>query len=290
MNTIRVNKKSSNKIVEFVQSNSTKNYGVSMSLALAPKQEFSVERPGEFSRDQIDLIKTTIAKGCTDDELRLFIQVAQRSGLDPFMKQIYPVKRSGQMTIQVAIDGYRAIAERTGKYVPGREPSFTYDNQGNVLSSTAYVKKLAVDGTWHEIGATAFFSEYKVSGGAGFWTKMPKLMISKCAEALALRRAFPSELSGMYTPEEMEQCRETVEVSNYLPVEIINAEQSEKIDSLLHPDDRERFLTYASKYCDVSDGTFSRLPANKFCGIIGAISASNSYKLKQEMENVEVAQ
>jgi phage recombination protein Bet len=160
-----------------------------------------------LSPDKIALIKSTVAKGCTDNELQLFLHACQKTGLDPLMKQIYAVKRGGSMAIQTGIDGFRLIAERTGKYAPGREPSFKYINDdplgGDIISATAYIKKMTDDGTWHEVAATARMSEY--CPGGQFWTKMPHVMIAKVAEALALRRAFPMELSGVYSTEEMTQ-------------------------------------------------------------------------------------
>ena len=74
--------------------------------------------------DKIDLITRTVARGCSKDELQLFLHACQKTGLDPLMKQIYAVKRSGSLAIQTGIDGFRLIAERTGKYAPGKEPAF----------------------------------------------------------------------------------------------------------------------------------------------------------------------
>src|SRR5262245_24897248 len=170
------------------------------------------------SDTQIDLIKRTVARGASDDELRLFLHACERSGLDPLMRQIYAVKRwdSQQkrdvMSIQTGIDGLRLVAERTGKYAPGREPSFTYTDEENkdvLVSSTAYIKKQTPDGTWHEVAATARYEEYAQTRQDGmptkFWKQMPHVMLSKVAEALALRRAFPMELSGIYSHDEMTQ-------------------------------------------------------------------------------------
>lgn len=169
---------------------------------------------GQLNPEQVDLIKRTICRGATDDELALFINQCNRTGLDPFSRQIHAVKRWNsqskreEMAIQTGIDGFRLIAERTERYVPGREPSYTTAPDGSVISATAYVKKLA-RGEWHEVAATAFWSEYVQTNKEGqptrFWSRMPHLMLAKCAEALALRKAFPMELSGLYTTEEMGQ-------------------------------------------------------------------------------------
>ncbi len=160
-----------------------------------------------------ELIKRTMCKGATDDELELFLHVCKKTGLDPLVRQIYAVTRytkdGNQMTIQTGIDGYRLIADRSGRYAPGREPEWKYDEKGRLISATATVRKMTEDGTWHEVAATAFYSEYvqtyKDGNPTSFWCKMGHTMLAKCAEALALRKAFPAELSGVYTAEEMSQ-------------------------------------------------------------------------------------
>lgn len=168
-----------------------------------------------LSDDKVELLKHTICKGATNHEFELFIHACKRTGLDPFMKQIYAVKRWDSqaqretMAIQTAIDGFRLIAERTGMYAPGKESTFEYDENGNIVSATSYIKKMTRDGTWHEVAAKAKWKEYVQTTKDGkvskFWAKMPEVMLSKCAEALALRKAFPAELSGLYTTEEMAQ-------------------------------------------------------------------------------------
>lgn len=170
-----------------------------MSSELVPIRESSSHFT--FTRDQLELLKRTIAKGTTDDELQLFVQTSQRLGLDPFARQIYAVKRSGVMAIQVAIDGFRLVAERTGCYAPGRPTEYETTDKGGIIAATAYVKKL-VAGIWHEVAETAHWDEYVQK--SPLWDRMPRVMLAKCAEARALRRAFPAQLAGVYAPEEMD--------------------------------------------------------------------------------------
>jgi len=153
---------------------------------------------------QVELIKSQIAVGATDDELKLFLYVADKSGLDPLTKQIYFIKRGGKMTIQTAIDGFRAIADRTGQYSSSDEPIFE-EIGNNPVKATVTVGKI-VQGVVGKFTASARWSEYYPEKGNTFmWDKMPNTMLGKCAEALALRKAFPAQLSGLYTGDEMDQ-------------------------------------------------------------------------------------
>jgi phage recombination protein Bet len=189
--------------------------------------------PMEFNEDKVKLLKSTVCKEATDNELELFLHVCNRTGLDPFRNQIYAIKRNSKagskMTIQTGIDGFRLIAERTGKYSPGKEPTFSYDQQGKIKAATAFIKKQTVDGTWHEVSATAYWNEYvqEYNGiPSQFWGKMPHTMLSKVAEALALRKAFPADFSGLYTTEEMAQADNGIEIKEN---NIIQIEQQEDL-------------------------------------------------------------
>ena len=161
-----------------------------------------------WTPDQVQLISSTIAPGCTNDELRLFAYACQRTGLDPFSKQIYAIKRGGKMTIQAGIDGLRSIAERTGQ-LDGSETLWCGDDgqwQDVWLSSKppAAAKTIIYrKGASHPFVGVARFADY--NGGQGLWSKMPAVMIAKCSEALALRKAFPADLSGVYSTDEMQQ-------------------------------------------------------------------------------------
>jgi len=226
-----------------------------MTTLVAPKKNIhSLHLEVSDIEAKRELIKKTICKGATNDELELFIHACKHTGLDPFMKQIHAVKRKSKngdvMTIQTGIDGLRLIADRSGNYAPGREPTFQYDANGKIKSATAYIKKRTADGVWHEVSATAFYSEYKPTYSNDFWENKAHIMLSKCAEALALRKAFPAEMSGLYTAEEMEQANSEPQTAEAVVEEIIedkeglidNLFQNMKIPSPIHFDTYLKFV------------------------------------------------
>lgn len=157
----------------------------------------------KMTRQQIELVKNTVAKGATDDELKLFLYVCARSGLDPFTKQVHLIPRGGSKTIQVGIDGLRSIAERSENYAGNDDPVF--DDESNPQKATVTIYKI-VQGQKVGFTASARWKQYFPGDKLGFmWKKMPHLMLGKCAEALALRKAFPAVMTGIYIHEELHQ-------------------------------------------------------------------------------------
>jgi phage recombination protein Bet len=155
------------------------------------------------TRDQLALIKKTVAVGATDAELELYLFDCQRRGVHPLDRLIHFTKRAGRYTPITSIDFLRGRAHDTGEMAGSDDPVFDKDAR----TATVTVYRLT-RGTRYAYSATARYSEYVPAPGQDhMWKRMPHVMLGKCAEALALRKAFPQQLGGLYVKEELEQAR-----------------------------------------------------------------------------------
>src|SRR6266478_3483193 len=189
------------------------------STALAVAQPVAIQRPQkrELFPEEVALLQRTVAKGTSPDEFALFLWVARKHGLDPMTRQLHAVMRWSTelnckvMSIQVGIDGYRALAARHHPdYGGADEPEFEFQDGVDLQGKPAKILYLARVRVWkkgfeHPTVGVAYWDEYHpdlAKPESFMWRRMPKGQLAKCAEALALRKAYP-DLSNIYVDEEM---------------------------------------------------------------------------------------
>lgn len=178
-------------------------------LAIKEEQDF-------FNPQQIAVLSTLGVRGASTEDLGLFFHQCQKTGLDPFARQIYMIQRAGKQTIQTGIDGFRLIARRAADK---RGETISYadtlwaDENGNWSDLWLDPKKrpsaakVVIYRNGQSFPGLAMWSEY--GSDQAMWKKIPAHMLAKVAEALALRKAFPQDLSGLYTADEMDQAART---------------------------------------------------------------------------------
>lgn len=181
-----------------------------MSSEIVKQEAVSIQHQEFFTQSQEKMIRDSFLNGATREEATVLMELARVRRLNPITGQIHFVARNTKAgkkwSSQVGIDGFRVIAERTGKYDGQDEPEFERSADG--IPIVCRVRVYRKDWSRPAVGV-AHFTEYAQTDFNGKLTKMweskPHIMLAKCAEALALRKAFPDDLSGLYTPDEMGQ-------------------------------------------------------------------------------------
>jgi phage recombination protein Bet len=164
-----------------------------------------------YSKSDKDLLRKTLCKDATQDQFDLFMRQCQRLQLDPFLKQAHLVVRKGQAALQVGVDGYRLLAARSREYAGNDAPLFEGEEKlaggrTHPVKATVTVYRLVPGGGRLAFSASVLWSEFYPGDGAmGFmYREKPYLMLGKCAECQALRKAFPAETSGVVAEEDLE--------------------------------------------------------------------------------------
>ena len=203
-----------------------------------------------WSKEQIELIKRTVAKGASDDELKLFLHLASRYDLDPFTRQIWFIKYGDDAHIFTGRDGFLHIAHRSGafngmqtqlreepvpfeiRYYNRKEKKVEALKRPSQFVATCTVYRKDMD---QPFICEVWESEY--STGQGLWPTKRRVMIQKVAEASTLRRAF--DISGLYLPEEVSENE----------VEVVSSNQSSTTASVL----KEALLSKVAELAEVSN-------------------------------------
>jgi phage recombination protein Bet len=163
--------------------------------------------PQTVTADELEIIKGTIAPNATAAELKLFFYDCQRQGVHPLDRKIHFTKRGNKYSPITSIDFLRERAVDSGEYAGNDDPVFAGTPKSANFAASVTVYRI-VQGARYPFTATARWSEY-LPDQAFMWNKMPHTMLGKCAEALALRKAFPKQLANLYVKEEMEQAENT---------------------------------------------------------------------------------
>ena len=182
-----------------------------------------VRRGGDlttYSRQELDTLRELCTPGCTDPELALFLVTCEARKLNPFARQVYGIRRRSwdsvakrevwKLVIQTGIDGYRTIAARRHDHAGTDDPTFGPMASDPTVVGGAHpewacctVYKIVLGLRCAYSARVDWIERVQTIGKAGeerptdAWRRMPKTMLGKCAEALALRRAFPEQLGDL---------------------------------------------------------------------------------------------
>lgn len=265
--------------------------------------------PIELTSRQLATVKQTIAKDCNASEFDLLVEFSRFKRLSLITKQVIPLVFSKdnaekrRMSIVVTQDGLRALASRTHDYRPAeKEPDFTIDESlksptnpaGLIKSSVTLWKQDQHSYAWHPVNGWAFWEEmapladewaYDQEAGKrkptgkktleGNWAKMPRIMLSKCANMQALRAGWPDIYDGVYAAEELDQAK----YLDLTATEIVEAEAEQKRAKAV--------AMLGDEFPSVSDdGVLTFIPAGRFCDHF--LEIAHSYTTKSQYSDMLV--
>lgn len=173
----------------------------------------------------IAVLESSIYPGASKDSISLAVSYCKATSLDVMQKPVHIVpmwdRKLGRMrdVIMPGIGLYRIQAARTGQFAGMTEPEFgpmvTEKIDGVKVEYPEYcrvtAKRILANGVIAEFSVIEYWIEnYAIAGGKeksiapnAMWAKRPRGQLAKCAQAQALRLAFP-ELGAANTAEEME--------------------------------------------------------------------------------------
>jgi phage recombination protein Bet len=170
--------------------------------------------PDAWNDERREFVRKNFCANAPDEFIEPFLKLCERRNLSPEANHIYLVPRwdskakRERWVPQPSIDGYRLIATRTGHYAGSDEPIFL-EGEKHPTKATVTVYRV-VAGVRCPFTASVYWDEFVPKETQAFmWNKMPHVMLAKVAEAQALRKAFPEDLSGLYTDDEMAQANTT---------------------------------------------------------------------------------
>lgn len=238
-----------------------------------------------FSEEQISILRDTHCRGATDAEFWYFVRTCERTRLDPFQRQIYAVRRwdsqqrAEVQQVQIAIDGFRLIAERSGLYEGQTAPQWCGRDgvwrdvwlaaEPPAAARVGALRRGFREPMWGVARHASYVQNKREGGATAMWSRMPDVMLAKCAEALALRKAFPAELSGLYSGEEMGQAGPELQVA-VAPAGATGSEEVRVLSAALHEPDRETpagpdalaHLMYALDRCKTAGDVYTWIRAS----------------------------
>lgn len=241
------------------------------------------------------LFKEVFAKGATNTELSLFSEICKQRNLNPLFRQIYFIKiwdssqQKDVMSPVVSVDGFRAIANRTGLYKGQTLPQFCgkdgiwkeiwTSDEPPFAAKVGIYRKGFKEPVYH-IAEWRSFAKYTKDGKlTQFWKKFGTLMLAKCAEIGGFRKAFPEDLSGLYVQEEMEQSsRDDV-------VKTIFAEERPNdliVEDMMHDNDKSNIPSIKDPPTPKEENKLTELQKTQLTTLVNQSTLSLEFKDENE--------